>query len=111
MKKLFIVLVVAALALPMSVPVSASPAPLAAAAASSTEIDKLLDQYEKAVLAYVAAVKKYQNGDMNALAKMTELSAKVADLSEKLDKESKNMSQKQALRLSQIGAKMAAAMQ
>lgn len=76
----------------------------------STDIDKLLDDYESMVDTYISMMKKANSGDMSAMGEMGEYLEKAESFASKLDKVDGDMSTAQLSRLQKIQMKMANAL-
>lgn len=76
----------------------------------STDIDKLLDDYESMVNTYISMLKKANSGDMSAMGEMGEYLEKAESFASKLDKVDGDMSTAQLSRLQKIQMKMANAL-
>lgn len=103
MKK-FIIAVAACAMFAMATPVVSMASTSSAAATSmaqGTNIDKLLDDYEKAFKEYAAAIKSQD------MTKIMAASAKFNSLQQKLYEVADDMTEAQVLRLSKIAAKAA----
>jgi CHASE3 domain sensor protein len=112
MKKLFI----AVAAIMVMGGVGAFVTPAIAADASSVcapakdSIDEMLDEYEKYVDRYIAAMKKSKSGDKSAAVEYIKLADQARKLADKIEKVKDDMSAAQAARYVKITQKMAKAM-
>ncbi len=77
---------------------------------SSSDVDDMLDSYEKYVNNYIRLLKKSQEGDMSALAEYSKMLKQAQDLQKKIEKCKGEMDSKQLARYSKITMKMANAL-
>lgn len=112
MKKLFIA--VAVIMVMGGVGAFATPAIAADAsgicAPAKDSIDEMLDEYEKYVDRYIAAMKKSKSGDKSAAVEYVKLADQARKLADKIDKVKGDMSAAQTARYVKITQKMAKAM-
>lgn len=78
---------------------------------SSSDIDKILDDFEDMVDAYVKIVKKANNGDLSAMSDMATYLEKAESISNRLENVEGDMTAKQAARYAKIAQKMTRAIQ
>lgn len=76
---------------------------------SSTNWDKVLDEYESYVNQYIALMKKAKNGDMSAVSEYPQMLEKAQRVAEKLEDADDAMTAAQMARYTQITNKMAQA--
>lgn len=77
--------------------------------ASSSEVDDMLNQYEKFVDKYISLVKKAAKGDVSAMADYASYMESAEELSDKLDKCAGSMNAAQTKRYMEITTKMTGA--
>jgi uncharacterized protein YkwD len=90
-----------------NVTVTPEPAATSVPAGSGTNWDRLLDQYEKFVDDYIAAMKKAVAGDLSAMSTAQSLLGQAESLSERLTEASGEISTAQSVRLLNIQTKLA----
>ena len=74
---------------------------------NSSEWDKVLDDYESMIDSYAKIAEKSKNGDMSAIADLTNYMSKLESISSKLDGAESDLTQAQATRFVKLQAKMA----
>lgn len=82
---------------------------VSASESSSSDIDEVLDEYEKLLDKYVSLMKKAQAGDMSAMTEYAEYAQQCQRVAEKLENCKDEMTAAQAVRFAKMAQKFSSA--